>query len=75
MKLEIGKRILRAIYDKDQELYELIEKHTSYPSEEDYKDSQDYDDAVDRAEIRCLIDELKNEKNSVPPASQSIKRR
>ena len=44
-------------------VYELIEKHSEYPSNDDFDDYRDYDNAVDRAEIRALIALLTEELN------------
>jgi len=56
--MKIGQHILRAIYDYDENLYDLVCKHAPYPDSDDdkYHDgSADYDNDVDWAELHALI--------------------
>lgn len=53
---ELLRRILRSIAIADNELYEQIEKYTSYPDNDDFDKGEEYDMAVDNAEVEALME-------------------
>ena len=66
-RLDIGRTIIKAIAEHDEEFYEeYIEKYTQYPDEEapkyevgyDNHVQANYDDDVDIAEMNAIIDIL-----------------
>jgi len=60
MLTETGRTILRAISRCSPELYAELEKKAEYPP--DYSEgSEEYDDAVDQAELRALEDLIEGE--------------
>ena len=54
-KLSNGQKVLSAVYHQHPELYEKIEDYTNYPDEEEH---DDYDYAVDVAEMVTVKEEI-----------------
>ena len=60
-RLNMGRKIIRAIAEHDEEFYNYVTKHAEYPNEEadKYHDgTANYDDDVDIAEMLAIVDFL-----------------
>jgi hypothetical protein len=57
-KLSNGQKVIRAVHDRYPGLYEKIEDYTGYPDEEDPDSDDDYDYAVDVAEMVTIKEEI-----------------
>lgn len=56
-RLNLGRVIISAIAEYDEDFYEWVTKDAEYPGEET-PDNEDYDDEVDIAEMNAIIDHL-----------------
>ena len=60
-RLNLGRMVISAIAEYDEDFYEEVTKHAEYPNEEDdkYHDgTANYDDDVDVAEMLAIVDFL-----------------
>ncbi len=50
------RQILTFLYEEFPDLYAGLEKETAYPNNDDFDDEDKYDEAVDRAEFKALLE-------------------
>ena len=57
-RLNLGRMIIRAIAEYDDDFYEWVTKDAEYPCEDETPDNENHDDNVDIAEMNAIIDHL-----------------